>query len=633
MRKRINLIWGMGWALILSATDPCLQSYQSADQAYQAFAQDRSKTKSHQNWEKIADKFERIARSYPNCEKADDAWFKIGKIWLECHKISRNRADQDQALSAFSELVKRYPKSNLADDALLYRGEIFLAQGEKGPARAEFEKLIVNYPSGDCLAKAKADLSRLGVSASFNPDFTAQGSETVFSSQSEDQPASPGKAPLRNNDAIALLLGNPETASPGSPAPLIKLLQIRYWSAPSYTRVVVDLSRKAEFSPPRLLKADPGLGTPPRIYLDLFQTQLSQEFRNQFEYKDNCYELPIGDGLLRRARAGQYQPAVVRIVLDMQSISDAQLLSLPGENGTWRIVIDTFGEKKPTEPIAPEPTPAPEPQPAPTPAPSPQPLPAPFPTPAPTPLPKPVPKVFPPVIVIDAGHGGKDPGAIGKKKSQEKLIALNIAKYLEQELKRKNPNAQVVLTRRDDRFLALEERTAKANAIEADLAKDQTGVFISIHVNASPDRAAYGIETYYLDNTTDRAALKLAAAENFISMEVMEQSGSDVNKILADMATTSKVSLSIPLAHSVQESLVDELSHSYSGSKNLGVKKAPFWVLTGARLPCVLIETGFISNAAEEKKLGSSAYQKAVAQGIAEGINDWLKNPQPLLIP
>jgi len=630
MRKRINLVWGLVLALSLSAIDPCLQAWQSADQSYQAFLKNPSKTKYHQNWENQAKKFERIALNYPNCEKADDAWLRLGKLWLECYKISKSRADQESALSAFSELVKRYPKSSLADDALLYKGEIYLSRGDKEFAQEEFSRIIASYTSSDCAPKAKDYLNKLGVSVP-----SPSSSDRVFSSQSESEKQSyiPEKAPLRSNDAIALLLEKANTVSPETGVSLAEVNMIRYWSAPSYTRVVVDLSQKAEFTTPRLLQPDPALGAPPRIFFDILKVKLSPEFRNNFEYKNNCYEMTIGDGLLRRARVGQYKPDVVRVVLDMESITDFQTLSLPGERGTWRIVIDTFGEKKP-EPSTPR-VPAPQPQPAPSPAPQPAPAPSPTPQPAPSPAPtpKPVSKPAPPVIVIDAGHGGKDPGAIGKKKSQEKVIALNIAKYLEMELKKQIPDAKIILTRRDDRFLTLEERTAKANAVEADLTPEQIALFVSIHCNASPDRSAFGIETYYLDNTTDRAALKLAAAENFVSLEVMEQYGSDVNKILADMATTSKVSQSIPLAHSIQKTLVKHLSRNYSGIKDLGVKKAPFWVLTGARLPCVLIETGFISNATEEKRLSSTDYQKELARGIAEGIKDWVRNPQANLIP
>ncbi len=633
MWKRLNLVMGLMFALLLSAGDVCLESWQAADAEYQKFLADKSKTKYHSNWEKMAWKFERIGLNYPDCSKADDALLRTGKIWMQCYQVSRARADLDEALSAFGELVKRFPQSSLADDALLARGEIYLGRGEKDSAKMEFEKLAAQYPSGDCAPAAVKYLNQLGA-----------GEDSGFSSELSPKGTAAQKAPLRPNDAIALMLGKSETVSTAAGGTTVssaaaELLQIRYWSAPSYTRVVLDLNRKIAFTLPRLLQPDPSLGTPARIYFDLPGAKLSPDFRSQFEYKDNCYELPIGDGLLRRARAGQYQPEVVRVVLDLQSIGDFQTLSLPGENGTWRIVLDTFGAK-PAQPVpgpqTPQPSPQPVPVPSPTPSPTPQPgltpMPAPKPTPTPTPAPAPQ-KPKPPVIIIDPGHGGKDPGAIGKKKYKEKDLALDIAKYLEAELRKKYPDSKIYLTRRDDRFIPLEERTAKANAIEADLADEQNGVFISIHCNASPDRNAYGIETYYLDNTTDRAALKLAAQENFVSEEVMEQAGADINRILADLTTNSKVSQSIPLAESIQKNLVGQLDDTYSSIKNLGVKKAPFWVLTGARLPCVLIETGFISNSVEEKRLASSSYQKAVAKGIAEGVDKWLKNPKARLIP
>jgi len=197
-------------------------------------------------------------------------------------------------------------------------------------------------------------------------------------------------------------------------------------------------------------------------------------------------------------------------------------------------------------------------------------------------------------------------------------VVLKISRYLAQELKAIFPQAKIILTRYNDRYLSLVERTAKANALEADL-------FISIHCNANPDRRAYGIETYYLDNTTDRAVLRLAARENFVSEKIMESAGSEINQILADLATTSKVNESIPLAKSIQKELVKTLSQKYSYIKDLGVKKAPFWVLTGAVMPCVLVEVSFISNPREEKRLASSSYQKLIARGIARGVKNWLK--------
>lgn len=575
----MGLIIGLG----LGASEPGLDAYQSAESAYQKFIKDPSQVKYHHNWEKIIAKFERVAKDYPNCSKADSALFKAGRLWRECSRYSSLKKDKEKALIDFGKVVNFYPKSNLADDALLARGEIYLELGAKESARLEFEKLITQYPSGDCVAKAKSHLAKLGYT---NSDSEAMAQEPLPS------------APVRENDAIALLLEDSSSEpKPSKNFPLSELIRIRYWSSESYTRVVIDLTQKIEYSSWHLLKADPSLRTPPRLYTDLKGTILSSEFKAQYPYKDNCYELPIGDGLLKRARAGQYQPGVVRIVLDIDSIQDFEEFVLPGGEGAgYRMVIDVYGEKKPETKIITQPGTIPQPVPG-------------------------KPQRKPLTIVIDPGHGGGDPGAIGPNKLKEKDISLAVSKLLEQKLKKEFPEAKIILTRRDDQELSLVERTAKANALEADL-------FISIHCNATADHSAYGIETYYLDNTTDRASLKLAARENFVSEQVMSDAGSDINKILADLATNSKVNESIPLAHHIQKAMIGELTNNYSAIKDLGVKKAPFWVLTGATMPCVLVELSFISHPREEKRLSSPAYQEALARGISLGMKRWLKeNP------
>jgi len=149
-------------------------------------------------------------------------------------------------------------------------------------------------------------------------------------------------------------------------------------------------------------------------------------------------------------------------------------------------------------------------------------------------------------------------------------------------------------------------------------------LFVSIHINAARNRKATGIETYYLDNTTDRAALKLAAKENFVEEEVLIDSRDTTNLILADLITESKVEDSVPLAKSIQGSLVASHREEYDNVVNKGVKKAPFWVLTGATMPCALVEVGFISNKGQEKLMKTATYQRVSAEGIAQGSGEYI---------
>jgi N-acetylmuramoyl-L-alanine amidase len=211
-------------------------------------------------------------------------------------------------------------------------------------------------------------------------------------------------------------------------------------------------------------------------------------------------------------------------------------------------------------------------------------------------------------IVLDPGHGGKDPGALGAGGIAEKDIVLSVAKKLARKL-RTELGVQVVLTRTDDRFVPLEDRTALANSEDADL-------FISLHVNASPNADARGIETYYLDNTTDEAAIRLAARENATSRRNI----SDLQFILSDMIQNMKLEDSITLAHRLQTALVGGMSKVMGDVRDLGVKKALFHVLVGARMPSVLVEMFFISNRAEAKSMSQDSHQDALVESLYEGI-------------
>lgn len=215
-------------------------------------------------------------------------------------------------------------------------------------------------------------------------------------------------------------------------------------------------------------------------------------------------------------------------------------------------------------------------------------------------------------IVIDPGHGGEDSGAIGKKKTKEKDVALAIAKRLAAKL-RDRLKIEVVMTRTDDRTVPLSERAALARAVKADL-------FISIHANANPNRKFRGIETYYLNNTDDRAAQKVAAMENSVS----EKALSDLKMTLLDLALSANVEDSIRLANLIQKNTVDAVAAKFDDVRDHGVKYALFYVLFGTEVPSVLVETSFISNPIEEQRLRSAKYQEQLAEGICRGIEKYV---------
>ena len=215
--------------------------------------------------------------------------------------------------------------------------------------------------------------------------------------------------------------------------------------------------------------------------------------------------------------------------------------------------------------------------------------------------------------MIDAGHGGDEHGAVGVNGVLEKEVTLNVAKFLD-ELLRERLRAKTVLTRTKDVNVSLADRTKIANDHGADL-------FISIHANASEYKTVRGIETYYLDNTNDKSSLKLAQREN----ASLEEVGTDLGFIISDFIQSAKLDESISLAHYLQKSIQGVLARYYEGVKDLGVKKAPFYVLVGAHMPCVLAEISFIDHPVEGGRLITPRYQRLAALGLYQGIKTYFE--------
>jgi N-acetylmuramoyl-L-alanine amidase len=211
-------------------------------------------------------------------------------------------------------------------------------------------------------------------------------------------------------------------------------------------------------------------------------------------------------------------------------------------------------------------------------------------------------------IVIDAGHGGHDSGTLGVDGIQEKDVVLEVALRLGK-LLHERLGAQIVYTRSDDTFIPLEERTAMANKAQADL-------FLSIHANSSPDADARGVETYYLNFTSDATALDVAARENAASDQSVHQLGDLVKKI----ALKDKIAESRELAADVEQSLYGGLQRGNAGLKDRGVKKAPFVVLIGAKIPSILAEISFVSNAKDASQMRQPDYLQRIAESLYKGV-------------
>jgi N-acetylmuramoyl-L-alanine amidase len=222
-------------------------------------------------------------------------------------------------------------------------------------------------------------------------------------------------------------------------------------------------------------------------------------------------------------------------------------------------------------------------------------------------------------VVIDPGHGGHDPGTRDSSgRLIERDLALAIALLTAHALEARG--VSVAMTRADDTFLSLPQRTQLANRDGADL-------FVSIHLNWSPNPATRGIEVYYLNNTTDRAALRLARIENGAGASAAYGASGEpnLNYILSDLRQNDKAAESASLARMIDAQTVAELDDSLKlGVNALGAKMGPFYVLVGAQMPAVLVECGFLSNAIEAARLAAPAYQAQLADGIAAAVVRYL---------
>jgi len=531
-------------ALLLKEADQCRKSlYGSA-----------KKKKYRHNWSNCIRQYENIYTRYPKSDEAPWALYHSARLFTWLSTYSGKSQDLDQALLLYRRLTDEYKNHQLSDDAQYKIGEIFYKH-KKDPTHAyvEFLKVDIKYPNGDMRPKAKKMLDQLAAVLSEKDNYKDRAGEKLTS---------------------------------------IAVKNIRYWSTPNYTRVVIDLDGPVKYKH-HLLKADPDLKKPRRLYLDLENSHVTSKIESP---------VPIKDGLLQRARAGQYTKDTVRVVLDAESIESYKVFPL---HDPFRIVLDVRRSEKKNAGDKPRLT-----------------------------VKKrtvrkgvrraEVPKDSMSLarqlglnvkrIVIDPGHGGKDPGCNARGGVKEKNIVLSIARILKKKIK-EEIGCEVFLTRNRDVFLPLERRTAIANMKKADL-------FISLHVNAHRNRKISGLETYFLNMATDERSVMVAARENATSQKNI----SDLQTILNDLMLNTKIAESSRLAHNVQKGMVSRVRRKYKPAKSLGVKQAPFYVLIGAQMPAVLVETGFLTNRTEKKRLLSKKYQESVAEGICAGIKTYIKS-------
>ena len=497
-------------------------------------------------------------------------------------ETDRTRADYLKVINTFQRVYLITPQTQYADNSLMAIAKLYEEMKSNQDAIKTLKFLIHEYPTSPFRETAERDLARLN---------GAKVQKTV------------------------------------------SVDNVRYWDGPNSVRIIIDVTGDITFTQGDAKKPD-------RVFVDISSARLNSALIGK--------QWPVKSNLLQQIRVGQYDNSTVRIVLEIGNVSKVTSFTLRDPD---RLVIDVLGKETLAQPSpVPVPLPAGPITAAPTVEPPKSVAAPPLPrvaevatssAPASSPVSTPTPAITPkksaddgkPIIpakatnsgtrslvrslglklsrvVIDAGHGGHDTGTVGQRGYTEKELVLDVAQRLKQ-LIETELGAEVVMTRTDDNFVPLEDRTSIANQQQADL-------FISIHANSSPVRSVRGVETYFLNFTSSREALETASRENAASDRSIHELQDLVKKIMLQ----DKVDESRELAQHVERALA---ARKGSGMDR-GVKQAPFVVLIGANMPSVLAEICFISNPQDEKLVKTPEHRQAIAESLFEGVKSYAES-------
>jgi N-acetylmuramoyl-L-alanine amidase len=589
----------------------------------------------------VAD-YEQLVRSNPAAAFSDNALWAAGKLSLDAFRKFRDRVDKDTGTRLLQTLAADYPSSSFAKQVPAALAAVSQIAPQASTPTAATSATAAAAPTA--ATPATTAMSAKGAtSATASATATNSGSPlpTPTGATGGAQAAPPAQAPSQASRARSKI---------------ITIKDIRRASLADVVRIVIELDGEVLFEEDRL-------EDPARVFVDLASTDQAAELVERTQPGGRAGERVLrfdGDSdLVRQVRIGKHTNSVTRVVLDATGVSSYSVYPL---YSPYRLVIDCIranpaagtavASAKPspaakTPPAAPAHVPpavptksvaAPPPVkpevitpassgPAPTAA-APAPV-EPVPVPALPTVPVPGPPPAEPArniaggfsiarqlglsvsrIVIDPGHGGHDPGAKTPGQTEAELV-LDVALKLEK-LLAQVPGVEVVLTRRADEFISLQERTAIANRENADL-------FLSIHANAHRNREIGGVETYFLNFATNSTAEAVAARENATSAQPM----SDAPNLIKAIALNNKLDESKDFAAIVQRSMVSKLKSSNKTVKDLGVKQAPFVVLIGATMPSVLAEVSFLTNTQDGRLLKTSAYRQKIAEALFDAVRNY----------
>jgi len=671
--------WGAALVVLVTAVLPALavahkseawarSQYETAEKTRTALNEHAAGDRSRHDYQKVIDAYRRVYYGAPSSSKADPSVAAEADLMVEMGRRFGDETTLGKAIRQYEFLRREYPGSKARVDALFAIGEIYRNDlGDPAHAKSTFEELVQRYPRHRLAEQARQALAE-------EQSPVAKGKEKETASQEAQKSASPGKDSGKIDDTQEAR----QSASPKLQTPPV-VSGIRHWSMSGYTRVAIDLKttdlqladlqQSVKFHSQHLTQPD-------RIYFDLADTKLSRGL--------NGKSFDVDDPFLKKIRVAQFKQGRTRVVLEVeeQSVYDASLAENPPrliinirkETGETNSAKGKFAgaraeTKMPSGQDLPVTTAAVEPPQAfvgPVAAP-PDTAPAPVRSASTSSVKRTIVEAAEdddvtatspeikvsgksPVtsaversqiraarniheaqptangdrsliralglkigkIVIDPGHGGHDTGTIGPNGLTEKDLVLDVSQRLGKMLESRL-GAEVDYTRDDDTFIPLETRTAIAN-------QDQADLFVSVHANSSHDPDARGVETYYLNFTTSRDALDVAARENAVS----DQSIYELQDLVKKIALKEKIEESREFASDVQNALHNGLAAKNPGLRDRGVKRAPFIVLIGANMPSILVEISFVSNPGDERKLKTPEYRQRIAESLYRGIATYI---------
>ncbi len=612
------LLLGIAWSGSMTApavADDLMARYLELKREFQSSTALSDKEERKEALQRSLAKLEEMLKEDTERKVSDRCHYLLGQGRHHLYEITRNRQDLKSAIDQYRLVVKKYPSSPLADDAQYLIGMLHL---HDNPTQAyqEFSKVGLFFPKGDKKQKAEEMALKLEKQLGCGPkkkeseatahDAFAAAVSSVPASGAVGTDAGASSSPTSGERRVNLAPKNAPGNDPKVCFSVNQLVKVNHVSGEEYTRVVLYTNEPVKFDR-EITKADPQTGTAAKIEVLLKECVLNPQLK---------VESPKNDPFLKAVRAAQQEGNVSRVSLDVDSIDAYRIFSLADP---YRVIVDVRGKRseqtvsadmKAVQDADPEREGKDsgkdqlEPSISERPAPSKS-----------SAMPSLAMQLGLDVkrIAIDPGHGGKDKGASGPNKVYEKDVVLAVAKRLKKVLEERT-NCEVILTRTRDKFMSLEERTGIANAKKADL-------FISIHTNAHEDTSLHGVETYFLNLSKDKNTARVAAMENAMSSKKI----SDLETILHDLMTHTKINESKQLARQVHKNVVKNLKVDYENVKDLGTKQAPFYVLLGAEMPSILIESAFITNQMEEKRLQDKDYQEKLAQAIASGVEAYIQ--------